>query len=172
MPSRTRRRSLASPVFARFNVGSGKQGYTQDQVDVIFGNIEGILNCHKRVQRRMENTLADFGPETPLSPIITSLIPALKLLTAYARGLPAALNALESLARSNTPFRNMLDMCEREEDERILEYLDLPIKRLPKYRAFVEGLLERGLDEEYPDKADCILLGRDFRGEALLAQFA
>ncbi|RKP13326.1 hypothetical protein BJ684DRAFT_16265 [Piptocephalis cylindrospora] len=172
LPSRTRRRSLASPVFARFNVGSGKQGYTQDQVDVIFGNIEGILNCHKRVQRRMETTLADMGPETPLSPIIFSLIPALKLLTAYARGLPAALNALETLARSNTPFRNMLDMCEREEDERILEYLDLPIKRLPKYRAFVEGLIENALDKEYTDRADCILLGRDFRGEALLAQFA
>jgi hypothetical protein len=120
----------------------------QDEILIMFGSLEQVLNLHEELLNNMkaelEKTSSVMTVEAPMmGKIIARIAPFLKLYTDYVNNFDTANDLYERLYVKNRKFSSFCDRLLPEIRLPLPGYLIQPIQRIPRIRLLLEDLRRR-----------------------------
>lgn len=167
---------FAEPLRADASSSSGESGAKQSEVEAIFSNVESILLFNEELLKALSEALGPLlasmedpaASSTPVEAatlasvgeIFEDLGPYLRVYTSYVNGHSRSsethLDILKRQTKSNK-YAQFLANCVTGNEERVrgrslLDFLIMPIQRIPRYRLLLEELLKRTSPDDYPEE--------------------
>jgi RhoGEF domain len=116
-------------------------------VDLMFSNIEMVLEFNKTLHGRLKDVVPDFAEETKIGDIFVDLAPFLKVYTNYSNGYDAAERMFRKW-NDCAEFRSFLGSRRSAEGSLDLNSLLIaPVQRVPRYVLLLRDLLEHTANE-------------------------
>lgn len=117
---------------------------TEDEVRCIFGDLEPILNSHRRLRNELQALRDSDGVTVSIGDTLVAWIPTLKHYVGYCSNQVWARALLDEKKASNKRFNDFLNRCLESSFSRKLDlwsFLDVPRSRLVKYPLLVNEIL-------------------------------
>jgi len=142
----------------------GKEiGVSKGDVDVMFSNLELLINLNKQVLEQFEEQQEKAKRENldimqGVGEVFKSMAPFMKMYTQYSANQPKALRRLEYLLKNNEKFKKCVDIATADPRCRGLQfggYLIKPVQRVCKYPLLLRELLKH-TPPEHPDYATIV----------------
>lgn len=125
---------------------------TQQQIKLIFSNVEIILNYASTLLELLQNRMEKWDETTCIGDIFLGITPFFASYVDYVNNYPSALETLNKL-HSNERFQAFLDRVEKERPDLYLpSVIAFPIQRIPRYILLLADLLKH-TDRDHPDYA-------------------
>jgi hypothetical protein len=126
---------------------TNKKMLKEDELIVLFGPVDQVLNVHKELlasmEEQMKNSLVSPTAEhVCIGKVIARIAPFLKLYTEYVNNFDAANVLYEKLMQKNKRFANYVDK-QTADSVTLPGYLIQPVQRIPRIRLLLEDLIRR-----------------------------
>eukprot|EP00026_Physarum_polycephalum_P000683 Phypoly_transcript_00684.p1 GENE.Phypoly_transcript_00684~~Phypoly_transcript_00684.p1 ORF type:complete len:608 (+),score=96.31 Phypoly_transcript_00684:2275-4098(+) len=119
-----------------------KFGISKEEVQIMFANIETIVNLHKEMVKVLEERVNSWNNTKKIGDIFINFAPFLKMLNGYCSNYDAAITTLTQVRQDRKTFSLFLEKCETTLQVQILPaYLIQPIQRVPRYNLLLEDLI-------------------------------
>ncbi|RUP46060.1 Dbl homology domain-containing protein, partial [Jimgerdemannia flammicorona] len=122
---------------------SGKIICTEAEINLIFGNLEQILNLHQSLLKGLQERFQIWGPTQIISDVFFNLHPYLKMYNVYLKNYTTAVITVERLVKTN-PFKKWLESASEDptlEGITLVKLLEYPLYRIPRYKDLIETLV-------------------------------
>lgn len=94
--------------------------------------------------------MKEFNKKTLLSDVFLSFLPHFKMYTQYCSNYNTALELVNKLCDENSRFRAFIKKTEAKTMKKFLDFLILPVQRVPRYVLLLEVLIKY-TDDSHPD---------------------
>eukprot|EP01114_Cavostelium_apophysatum_P014970 TRINITY_DN3996_c0_g1_i1.p1 TRINITY_DN3996_c0_g1~~TRINITY_DN3996_c0_g1_i1.p1 ORF type:complete len:701 (-),score=169.13 TRINITY_DN3996_c0_g1_i1:41-2143(-) len=126
------------------NASSKKAFITEDQVRLLFSDIEIILGYNQQLLEDMTPRIKSWSPSQCLGDIFLRITNFLKVYTGYVQNYDVALETI-GICKKNPKFAAFIESC-RVSPEGNLQTLEMllinPIQRIPRYNLLLSELLK------------------------------
>ena len=121
---------------------TGSKKVTMQDVDLIFCNMETLLELHINLLKELEERLQDW-PIMDLGDIVLRAAPYYSVYLDYVNNYLVACKHIQALATKSKEFQSILsDAAQKSEEKRDLSsFLIMPVQRLPRYQLLLQNLL-------------------------------
>jgi len=131
-------------------------GIEDNDFDVLFCNLEEIVECHNSVLENLVTCFIEWDPNTTvLSNPLKRVIQALKIYNQYAIQFDNANNVLIELSKKSLT-KSFFELLEEDplcKNLTLPAFLIMPIQRIPRYLILLDALVENTATEhvDYPN---------------------
>ncbi|KAG2175617.1 hypothetical protein INT43_001264 [Umbelopsis isabellina] len=142
------------PAQASHGLLSGRIVCTDQELRLLFGNLEQLLFLHQEYLSKLESRFRIWGPTQLISDVFRQLFPVLKEYTPYMKAFPSAVVTYERLYKVQV-FRKFTKTCQDDSGQpncSLFQLLQAPLKRIGYYVSAVQ-LLVKYTDHLHPDYA-------------------
>ncbi|KAG2183972.1 hypothetical protein INT44_008983 [Umbelopsis vinacea] len=133
---------------------SGRIVCTDQELRLLFNNVEQLLELHQDYLAKLENRFRIWGPTQLISDVLRQLFPILKEYTPYMKAFPSAVVTYERLYKVQA-FRKFTKTCQDESGHlgrNLFSLIQAPLTRIPHYVSIAQ-LLVKYTDHLHPDYA-------------------
>ncbi|GAB5588655.1 Ras protein-specific guanine nucleotide-releasing factor [Umbelopsis nana] len=133
---------------------SGRIVCTDQELRLLFNNLEQILELHREYLAKLEDRFRIWGPTQLISDVLRQLFPILKEYTPYMKAFPSAVVTYERLHKVQA-FRKFTKTCQDESghaNRTLFQLIQAPLTRIPHYVSIAQ-LLVKYTDHLHPDYA-------------------
>ncbi|ORZ39224.1 hypothetical protein BCR44DRAFT_1458574 [Catenaria anguillulae PL171] len=149
---------VVRPLREALASGSAKKlGYSADDLNKIFGNVEEILGLHVTLLDGLRERYSLWTNDTKISDLFMTILPFLKMYQLYMSMYANAVVTLTRCRKSSSDLHRLIGAAEnhqRFKGLQILSFLILPIQRIPRYILLLENLAKY-TPESHPDFEPC-----------------
>jgi hypothetical protein len=134
---------------------------TENEVGVVFGNIEQILGFSRELHAALAARLKTITALSCVGDVFVQFVPYMKVFNEYCKNYDRCSAFLkESGKNATSPFNNICNAATDAGNLNLSSYLIMPVQRMPRYRLLLADLR----DKTWPAHADFEALERALDG--------
>eukprot|EP00158_Paraphelidium_tribonemae_P005260 Partr_v1_DN27249_c0_g1_i1_m39152 putative FYVE, RhoGEF and PH domain containing len=122
-----------------------KAGITSEQVNIIFCNIDEILEYHKEFLAELKPIVADWNETSKISPSFMKMTQWLTIYTKYCNNFDDAKIMLSKCHKNPQfmAFLNTVDSMKALKKQDLDSFLILPVQRIPRYELLLKDVIKK-----------------------------